>query len=295
MLPLLPCTFRLVRICAAVALAAALFHDSVLFPPGSAAQEASRGQRVRARAASGEMLDLYDESHALVVGVSDYNNGWRRLPGVKSDVPAVSAVLKQQGFTVTPLLDPAVEDFERAMRSFISAHGLKERNRLVIYFAGHWHTERLGDDRDLGYIVMRNAPRPDLDPAGFAGSAISMEQMNAYATRIKSKHALFVFDSCFSGSIFRSETSRRPARIESKSAGPVRQFITSGPPATRDRKSRTTASSAAISSAPSRAGATWTAMGMSRARSWAFSFRAASPATPTTPRRHATARFAMHG
>jgi formylglycine-generating enzyme required for sulfatase activity len=114
------------------------------------------------------------------------------------------------------------------MRSFISAHGLKERNRLVIYFAGHGHTERLGDDRDLGYIVMRNAPRPDLDPAGFADSAISMDQMNAYATRIKSKHALFVFDSCFSGSIFRSETSRRPARIEAKSAGPVRQFITSG-------------------------------------------------------------------
>ncbi len=226
---MLPCTFRGMRICAAVALAAALFQNSVPFPPpGFAAQEASRGQRVRARTASGEMLDLYDESHALVVGVSDYNNGWRRLPGVKSDVPAVSAVLKQQGFTVTTLLDPAVENFERAMRSFISTHGLKERNRLVIYFAGHGHTERLSDDRDLGYIVMRNAPKPDLDPAGFADSTISMDQMNAYATRIKSKHALFVFDSCFSGSIFRSETKRRPARIESKSANPVRQFITSG-------------------------------------------------------------------
>jgi 3-phytase len=197
--------------------------------PGISAQETGRGQSVRLRMGNGETLDLYDESHALVIGVSKYDGGWRQLPGVERDVAAVSDVLRRQGFSITIVTDPVYEDFERAIRSFIATCGLKERNRLVIYFAGHGHTERLGDDRDQGYIVMRDAPRPDKDPARFFECALSMDQINAYATRIKSKHALFVFDSCFSGSIFRSESDkRRPARIESKSASPVRQFITSG-------------------------------------------------------------------
>src|SRR5262245_27564566 len=188
-----------------------------------------RGQGVKIKVETGQEIDLYDESHALVIGVSDYNNGWRKLPGVVADVAQVSAVLERQGFRVVKLMNPARAEFDGAIQRFISQCGLKERNRLVIYFAGHGYTERLSDDRDLGYIVMRNAPKPEQDPQQFSLCAISMDEINAYALRIKSKHALFVFDSCFAGSIFRGEGDNRPPpQIESKTAGPVRQFITSG-------------------------------------------------------------------
>src|SRR5262245_1697495 len=188
-----------------------------------------RGQGVKIKVETGQEIDLYDESHALVIGVSDYNNGWKKLPGVVADVAQVSAVLERQGFRVVKLMNPARAEFDGAIQRFISQCGLKERNRLVIYFAGHGYTERLSDDRDLGYIVMRNAPKPEQDPQQFSLCAISMDEINAYALRIKSKHALFVFDSCFAGSIFRSESDNRPPpQIESKTAGPVRQFITSG-------------------------------------------------------------------
>src|SRR5262245_31093885 len=188
-----------------------------------------RGQGVKIKVETGQEIDLYDESHALVIGVSDYNNGWKKLPGVVADVAQVSAVLERQGFNVIKLMNPTRREFDEAIQLFISQRGLKERNRLVIYFAGHGYTERLGDDRDLGYIVMRNAPKPEHEQQQFSLCAISIDEINAYALRIKSKHALFVFDSCFSGSIFRSDSgNRRPPQIESKSAGPVRQFITSG-------------------------------------------------------------------
>jgi formylglycine-generating enzyme required for sulfatase activity len=51
--------------------------------------------------------------------------------------------------------------------------------------------------------------------------------MEVYARRIDAKHALFVFDSCFSGSLF-ALSRAVPAVIGYKTARPVRQFITSG-------------------------------------------------------------------
>lgn len=192
--------------------------------------QSQRGQEVRIRVESGQEIDLYDESHALVIGISNYTGGWRKLPGVKTDVAEISRVLRAQGFnSVTTAMDVTREEFDSALRSFISKYGLRERNRLVIYFAGHGHTERTSDDRDLGYIVMRNAPKPDSDPGNFYLASVSMDEINSHALRIKSKHALFVFDSCFSGTIFRSEAeSRIPPAIASLTAAPVRQFITSG-------------------------------------------------------------------
>src|SRR5262245_26732929 len=70
-------------------------------PPGTSAQDGSRGHSVRVLMADGQLLDPYDESHALVIGVSRYNQGWRPLPGVERDVIAVSEVFKKQGFNVT--------------------------------------------------------------------------------------------------------------------------------------------------------------------------------------------------
>src|SRR5215813_14357503 len=50
-----------------------------------------RGQGVKIKVENGRVIDLYDESHALVIGVSDYNNGWRKLPGVVADVALLDA------------------------------------------------------------------------------------------------------------------------------------------------------------------------------------------------------------
>ena len=50
--------------------------------------------------------------------------------------------------------------------------------------------------------------------------------MEGYAKQIRAKHALFVFDSCFSGSFFKMRAA--PEVIALKTTQPVRQFITSG-------------------------------------------------------------------
>ena len=51
-------------------------------------------KRVEIKTQTGELVGLYEQSHALVIGVSDYTAGWRRLRGVKDDVLEVSEALQ---------------------------------------------------------------------------------------------------------------------------------------------------------------------------------------------------------
>ena len=46
-------------------------------------------RKVEIKTKAGETVGLYSESHALVIGVSNYTNGWPKLPGVIGDVSAV--------------------------------------------------------------------------------------------------------------------------------------------------------------------------------------------------------------
>ncbi len=54
---------------------------------GSALAEArARGVQVQVKDAQGQVVGLYEESHALLIGVSDYTAGWPDLPGVREDL-----------------------------------------------------------------------------------------------------------------------------------------------------------------------------------------------------------------
>ena len=201
-----------------------LFVIFALNPEGYAA----RGIKVvRITDAKGKEVGLYRESHALVIGVSDYRSGWPQLPGVLEDVKAVRSALEKQGFAVETVTDPTREQLYQAYSSFINRYGQNVENRLVFYFAGHGYTQKQAYGEDMGYIVPVDAPVPSRDPNGFIAKAMDMQQIEVFAKRIQSKHALFVFDSCFSGSIF-SLSRAIPDSISYKTARPVRQFITSG-------------------------------------------------------------------
>ena len=201
---------------------------TVAFSIGICAAAAdTRGINVRVEDTGGTTVALYAESHALVVGVSEYSGGWPRLSGVGEDVPAVKAALERQGFAVTVVMDPDRDGLDRAFRKFINRHGLKPNNRLLFYFAGHGHSMKLGYGGTMGYLVGRNAPNPRVDKAGFREKALSMQVIETYARNIESKHALFLFDACFAGSVF-DATRAIPEVIRAKTGKPVRQFITSG-------------------------------------------------------------------
>lgn len=176
----------------------------------------------------GKQVGLYKGSYALVIGVSDYTNGWPDLPGVDEDLNAVGEALEQIGFLVYKIINPNRKQLEEAFNGFISKHGYGKDSRLLIYFAGHGHTiaPKYGGT-EMGYIVPSNAPNPNLNEQDFLRVGLSMQNIEVYARNIQSKHALFIFDSCFSGSIF-SLSRAIPQIIQEKTNRPVRQFITAG-------------------------------------------------------------------
>nr|NQU91545.1 caspase family protein [Bacteroidota bacterium] len=175
----------------------------------------------------GKTTTLYSGSHALVIGVSNYSNGWPDLPGVKNDIREVKAALEKNDFNVTVVEDANDKEIETAIDNFIEEYGVNANNRLLVYFAGHGHTMKAPDGRELGYIVPANAPLPDVNSSRFHQKAISMRKFDSWARDILSKHAIFLFDACFSGSLFNLSRAV-PAAINYNTSKAVRQFITSG-------------------------------------------------------------------
>jgi formylglycine-generating enzyme required for sulfatase activity len=174
----------------------------------------------------GERISLYKDYQALVVGVGEYDC-WPDLRGAVKDAREISTTLKEMGMEVATLLNPTSVRLKEALNRLAYGPG-QERNRAILfYFSGHGETESLASGEKLGYIVPKDTPLPTKDRIGFINKAISMNQIETYALRIKSKHVLMVFDSCFSGSVFSSVKSA-PTDITEKSALHVRQFITAG-------------------------------------------------------------------
>lgn len=107
---------------------------------------------------NGQSVSLYNQSHALVIGISQYTNGWPDLPGVKSDATAIKQALENKGFNVVLIENTTDQQLDDAIADFISRYGNETENRLLIYFAGHGHTIKTTYGEELGYIVPANAP-----------------------------------------------------------------------------------------------------------------------------------------
>ncbi len=197
------------------------------FPPRIEAQ-AGRGIVVNIKkfdSASAPVEDsvrLYGESKALVIGIDDYNQGWPRLSNAVRDARLVAEALERNGFEVDVKTDLDSRDLESALKEFFLLEGEAEDARLFVWFAGHGHTM----DGE-GYLIPSDAPHPDAG-ARFKLKALSMRRFGEWVRGANAKHALAVFDSCFSGTIFKSGRSTPPAAVTRATTLPVRQFLTSG-------------------------------------------------------------------
>lgn len=190
----------------------------------SAVYGVSRGIKVVSD--GGKTLQLYDEYHALVVGVSNYEK-WPKLPYAKSDAADVADKLSHLGFEVKVVLDPTSRELNTAINEMVYTMGREENRALLFYYAGHGDTELLADGTKMGYLVPRDCPLRRSDPLGFATHAVSMRDIESASLRMKARHVLMLFDSCFSGSLF-ALVRAVPDDITEKSLLPVRQYITAG-------------------------------------------------------------------
>jgi hypothetical protein len=196
----------------------------ILAVPFSSFSTTMRG--ISVTAGDAQNLYLYKDYFALVVGVSNYEQ-WPDLPSAGNDAKEVAAKLKEIGFEVKLVVDPSAELLRQALSDMVYEKGGENNRALLFYFAGHGETLELADATQLGYIVPGDCPLKKSDPMGFDSKAISMKDIEVLALKVKSKHFIMLFDSCFSGSLF-NVVRAAPVDISEKSALPVRQFITAG-------------------------------------------------------------------
>lgn len=183
----------------------------------------------------GRPITLYEASFALLIDVTDYGNGrngWRDLRNTGKEMDEVASELQAHGFGVWRLSNPTGRQLAEVSRKFIAQYRGIENSRLVFMFAGHGYTI----DNEIGYLVPADAADPVKDPIAFVEKALPISNLEQWAKELRNRHALFIFDSCFSGTIFSNRAGPMPVVAESdrwlylsdQARKPVRQFIAAG-------------------------------------------------------------------
>lgn len=174
----------------------------------------------------GNEVTRYAGSHALLIGVSDYTNGWPDLKAVPGELDEVRKSLETKGFDVQIVMDPDSKALEDAYESFIDRYGYDRDNRLLFFYSGHGYST---DEGTKGFLVPTDAPNPNKDMRDFKRKSLQMSRLLSLSREMEANHVLFLFDSCFSGTIFKTRAlPKLPPYIEQSMAKPVRQFITAG-------------------------------------------------------------------
>jgi TPR repeat protein len=174
-----------------------------------------------------DVASLYSKSYALLIGNSQYQS-WSHLKTIPNELNHLEEFLKTQGFDVIRKNNLQSDELKKTLHHFLIDNGTSENHRLLIFFAGHGHTIKALNGIERGYIVPIDAPRPAQDENGFKKAALGLEEIKIWTQDSKSNHILFLFDSCFSGSIVRSAVSANRTRIEASAKNPVHYVITAG-------------------------------------------------------------------
>jgi len=132
-------------------------------------------------------VQLYSASHALIVGIDNYTNGWPRLSEAVRDAKRVAAEMQNKGFKVILKTDLNSGDLEQAFKEFFILNGEKPNARLFVWFAGHGHTV----DNE-GFLIPADAPLPSKG-VQFKFKALSMRRFGELVRLAQSKHAFAVF------------------------------------------------------------------------------------------------------
>jgi len=148
--------------------------------------------------------DLYFNSHAIVIGISNYKDPNLKLTNPVNDAKAMAKILKEKyGFNNVKLLldkDATKEKLEEIFEDYIRGDIVTQKDRLLVYYSGH------GDIRSSSNQQGRQIEESFLIPhdakPGTYASYLKMNTITDNCGLCNAKHILLILDSCFSGTAF---------------------------------------------------------------------------------------------
>jgi len=170
----------------------------------------------------------YGKSYALVIGIDTYpgSERFRDLGYARGDAEGVAGFLDRAAFdeVITLYDDEATKQAIIGAMQNRFAPLLQSSDRVFVFYAGHGHTEPLGD-KDWGYIV-------PYDGTDASASYISMEELQTLSKKMgRARHQLFVMDACHGGLLGTRGSAMdatRPDYIDQLMRRTARQVLTAG-------------------------------------------------------------------
>jgi len=181
--------------------------------------------------------DPLRHGHALLIGNSHYRDpSWTPLDDIPLQLAQLEKGLKDHFDTVQVVQDLEAIALLGRINDFVREYGNDANARLFIYYAGHGYTE-IQRNENRGYITGIDTPRIDGTQRAYDAArlkAVSMAEIRAPLERAPAKSILFLFDSCFAGTIFTNRAGNDAPRPLTRDTvthlmeRPARDIITAG-------------------------------------------------------------------
>lgn len=158
---------------------------------------------------------------ALVIGNERYTD-FAQLKTPKADVQAIANILDHDyGFEVSVLTNATRYQIVSALSRL--RREATENDNVLIYYAGHGY---LDDSTSRGYWLPVDAERDNV------ANWLSTSDITDMLAGLQARHALILADSCFSGTLLRSDPTvvldERQSLLKKLSAHRSRSIMTSG-------------------------------------------------------------------
>ena len=173
--------------------------------------------------------DIYSQSWGLVIGINKYKNV-EPLTYAVNDAEAVRDMLiENYGFpdeNITMITDEEAtkENILDGFNEILEKAG--EKDRVVVFYAGHGETYKLPNGGDMGYLIP-----VDGNVENLYRSSIPMKSVYDIADMSYAKHILYLVDACYGGLTLSTRGLKKdntPAYIKKMTNERGRMVITAG-------------------------------------------------------------------
>ena len=141
--------------------------------------------------------DIYNDSWALIIGINKYQNVDPLTYAVDDAVAVKEMLVDKYGFKEGNI--KLITDEEATKDNILKGFSdiltqAKEKDRVIVFYAGHGETYKLPSGGDKGYLIPVDG---DLDNLFL--SSIAMKRIYEIADMSYAKHILYLVDACYGG------------------------------------------------------------------------------------------------
>lgn len=175
--------------------------------------------------------DIYSESWALIIGINDYQNV-DPLSYAVDDAIAVNNILtekygfKKEYIRLITNEEATKDNIMNGFQEILLSAG--EKDRIVVFYAGHGDTYPLPNGGDMGYLIPVDG---EATKERIFLTSISMSTLEELASMSEAKHILYLVDACYGGLTLSTRglgKEQTPAYLKKMTKEKGRQVITAG-------------------------------------------------------------------